>query len=120
MIDNFGVSDAILLGGATSGQTSMKGRDLACDIELSPLKNCKDLNIKLEVEYLFPTSSSGANFYTYQLPESPGMRKIFAHGIRMKKNPQTSENTFWIFTDFHGAMGSKVQLAPQHGNQWRR
>ena len=32
------------------------------------------------------------------------MRKILAHGIRMQKNPQTKEDTFWIFTDFHGVM----------------
>ena len=31
----------------------------------------------------------------------------------MKKNPQTKEDTFWIFKDFHGVMrGSKVQLGP--------
>ena len=27
-----------------------------------------------------------------------GMRKILAHDIRMQKNPQTKEETFWIFT----------------------
>ena len=31
-----------------------------------------------------------------------GMRKILAHDIRMEKNPQTKEDTFAIFTDFHG------------------
>ena len=36
--------------------------------------------------------------------EVVGMRKILAYNIRMKKNPQTKENTFWIFTDFHGVM----------------
>ena len=43
-IDDFGVSDAILLGGANSGQTSVKCRDLACDAEPLPLKNCKGLS----------------------------------------------------------------------------
>ena len=33
------------------------------------------------------------------------MRKILAHDMRMGKNPQTKEDTFWIFTDFHGVMG---------------
>ena len=33
--------------------------------------------------------------------EAMGMRKILAHDIRMKKNPQTKEDTFWIFKDFH-------------------
>ena len=36
--------------------------------------------------------------------EAMGMRKILAHNIRMKKNPQTKEDTFWILTDFHGIM----------------
>ena len=33
IIDDFRVSDAIFLGGANSGQTSKKSRDLACDAE---------------------------------------------------------------------------------------
>ena len=36
--------------------------------------------------------------------EAIGMRKILAHDMKMKKNPQTKEDTFWIFTDFHGFM----------------
>ena len=43
------------------------------------------------------------------------MTKILAHDIRMKKNPHTKEDNFWIFTDFQGVM-SKVQLVPPHGN----
>ena len=54
-IDNFGVNNAILLAGVDYGQTSIKCRDLACDVETPPLKNCKDLTMKLEVNYLFPT-----------------------------------------------------------------
>ena len=54
-LDNFGVNSAILLGVVDSGQTSIKCRDLPCDVEPPPLKNCKDLTIKLEVNYLFPT-----------------------------------------------------------------
>ena len=45
-----------------------------------------------------------------------GIRKILAYDIRMKKNPQTKEDTFWIFTDFHEVSGSKVQLALPHGS----
>ena len=57
----------------------------------------------MKFKYLFPASCSGANFYIYQLPEGLGMRKIFAHGIRMQKNRQSREDIFfWIFTDFHG------------------
>ena len=51
-IDNFGVNNAILLAGVDYGQTSIKCRDLAVP---PPLKNCKDLTMKLEVNYLFPT-----------------------------------------------------------------
>ena len=36
--------------------------------------------------------------------EAIGMRKILAHDMKMKKNPQTKEDTFWIFTDFHEVM----------------
>ena len=49
--------------------------------------------MKLEVKYLFPNSSSGANVYIYQLSEGLGMRKT-AHGIRMQKNSQTREAAF--------------------------
>ena len=100
-IDDFGVSDVILLGGANSGQTSIKFRDLACDAEPPLLKNCKALTMQLEVKYLFQTSFSGANFYIYELPEGLGIRKTLARGIRMQKNPQTREETFWVFTHFH-------------------
>ena len=62
--------------------------------------------MKLEVKYLFPTSSSGANFYIYKLYEGLGM---IAHGIRMQNNHGFS----WIFIDL---CGSKVQLAPLHKN----
>ena len=51
-----------------------------------------DLTMKLKVKYIFPTLSSVANFYIYQLPEGLGMKKILAHGIRMQKNPQTRED----------------------------
>ena len=91
---DFGVSDAFLFGCANSRQTSIKCRHLTCDIDPSLLKNCKDLTMKLEAEYLFSTSSSGANFYTYHLPEGLGMVKILAHGIKMQKNSQTKEENF--------------------------
>ena len=38
-----------------------------------------DLIMKLEVKYLFPTSSRSANFSIYQLPDDPVMRKILVH-----------------------------------------
>ena len=45
--------------------------------------------MKLEGKYLFPSSSLGASFCIYELPEILGTRKILAHGIRMQKNPKT-------------------------------
>ena len=60
--------------------------------------------MKFKVKYLFPTSSSGSNFYIYQLPEGLRIRKILAHGIMMQKNPQTRTGIFWIFTDFQGVI----------------
>ena len=37
------------------------------------------------------------------------MRKILAHDMRMKKNPQTKEDTLWIFPYFHGVMRVQSQ-----------
>ena len=49
------------------------------------------------------------------------MRKILAHDIRMQKNPQTKEDTFQIFTGFHGVM--RVQrptcIPARKIHQWR-
>ena len=39
------------------------------------LSNCKDLTLKLDVKYIFQTSSSGANLYKYEMPEDLKMRK---------------------------------------------
>ena len=60
--------------------------------------------MKLKVKYFFLASCSGGKFYIFQLPEGLGMRKILVHGTRIHKNPQSKENIFWIFTDFHGVM----------------
>ena len=50
-IDDFGVSNATLLGHANSDQTSIKCHDLTCDVELMLLKNYKHLSMKLEVKH---------------------------------------------------------------------
>ena len=54
--------------------------------------------------------------------ESMAIRKILAHDIRMKKNPQTKEDTFWIFTDVHGVMRvqSPTCTPARKFHQWRR
>ena len=36
--------------------------------------------------------------------ETMGIRKILALDVRMKKNPQTKEDTLWIFKYFYGFM----------------
>ena len=55
----------------------------------------KKFGNKIESQiYFFQTSSSGANFYICQLPESLEMRKILAHGIRMQKNRQTRRTCY--------------------------
>ena len=95
--DYFGVSVAIMLGGANSGQTSIKWFDLACDVESRPLKNCKDLTVKLEVKHPFPTSSWGTHFYIYQLPEGLRMRKILAHMVLGCKRIHKPGLTFSAF-----------------------
>ena len=48
--------------------------------------------MRLEVKYIFPTSTPGENNYIYKLPEGLGMRKILAHGTRIQKN---TKNTFF-------------------------
>ena len=88
-LNEFGVSVAILLGGANFGQNSIKYCDLDCNVEPLPFKNCKNLTMKLEVKYLFPNSSSDSNLYIYQLPEGLATRKILAHAIKMQMNPET-------------------------------
>ena len=40
----------------------------------------------------------------YNAKEAREIRKILAHDIGMKKNPQTKEDTLWTFKDFHGVM----------------
>ena len=45
----------------------------------------------------------------YDAEEAIGMRKILAHDMRMEKNPQTKEDTSWVFTDFHGVMRAQSQ-----------
>ena len=67
-------------------------------------QNYEDLTMKYEVKYIFPTSTPGLNNYIYKLPEGLGMRRIVAHGTRIQKNPQTREDIFWIFADFHRVM----------------
>ena len=108
--EDFGISVAILFGGANSNETFTKCCDLACDVELPLLKNCKNLTMTLVSFYNF---TFRLIFFSLSVAEGLGMRKTLAYGIRMQKNPYMRTNIFWIFMEL---CGSKVQLAAPHGN----
>ena len=113
VIDDFGVSNAFSLIGANSGQTSIKCRDLACNVESLPLNNCRDLTVKLEVKYIFPTSSSGLIFYVYELPE---MRKYQRMVLGCERIYNPGRKFFRSSRIFMELCGSKIQLAFLHGS----
>ena len=96
--DDFGVSVATLLDGTNSGQTSIKCSDLSALMEPPPSENCKCLIMKLKFKYIFPTSSSGTNFYIYQLPEGLEIRKILAR----YQYANVFANQGGYLPDFHG------------------
>ena len=58
----------------------------------------------------------------HNVEEAMGMRKILAHDINIKKNPESKEDTFWIFTDFHGVMRvqSPTCTLARKFHQWLR
>ena len=101
--------------GANPGQTSIKCRDLACDVEPPLLKIIRIWPWNLKSNIFSPTLSSGVHFYIYEMPKDLGMRKIWAHGTRMQKNPQTRRTFSGFSRIFMELCGSKVQLAPSHG-----
>ena len=76
--------------------------------------------MKLEVKYIFATSTPGVNNYIYKLPEDLGMRRILAHGTRIQISRQTREDILWIFTDFHRVMWvqSPTYTPRQKFHQW--
>ena len=47
---------------------------------------------------------SNTDMELHDAEEAMRIRKILACDIRMKKNPQSKEGSFWIFKDFHGIM----------------
>lgn len=117
----FGVSVAILCEGANSDQTTMKYCDLVCGVGIIAVGK-SGLTMKLGVKPLFPTPSSGFNFFIYQLFEGLEMRKISVHVIRMQTNPKTKVDSFWIFTDFTELLEFKVRHLPPAPKfqQWLR
>ena len=59
---------------------------------------------------------SNTDMEQHDAEESMAIRKILAYDIRMKKNPQTKEDTLWIFKDFHGVI--RVQ-SPTWNPAWK-
>ena len=75
------------------------------------------MNIKLQIKYLFPTSSWGTNVYIYQLPEGLRIKKILAHmvlGCKRIHKPGLIISAFWGI--FMKLCMSKVKLTPPHVN----
>ena len=68
-----------MIRGEKSGQRFVKCCEPACGVDPPPLKSCMGLAMKLEVKYLFPTSSRSANVYISQLPDGRVMRKILSY-----------------------------------------
>ena len=58
----------------------------------------------------------------YNAEEAREIRKILAHDIGMKENPQTKEDTLWTFKDFHGVMQvqTPTKTPARKFYQWRR
>ena len=69
--------------------------------------------MKLEVKYIFPTSTLGVNNYIYKLPEGLGMRNIST----WYQDTKESTNQGGLFLDFHrfswSYVGPKSKLNPQ-------
>ena len=53
-IDDFGISEAILHGGANSGQTSIKCRDLACGVRTIAVGKLQGFNHEIWSQISFP------------------------------------------------------------------
>ena len=70
--------------------------------------------MKFEVKYLFPTSSSGAYFYIYEIPEGLGMKKIWAHGTTDAKESINQGGHFPVSHGFSmSCAGPKSNLHPR-------
>ena len=46
------------------------------------------------------------------------IRKILAHDIDMRKNPQNKEDNIWIFKYFHGVMRVQSPTPARKFYQW--
>ena len=64
---------------------------------------------------------SNTGMELHDAEESMAIKKMLAHDIRMKKNPQTKEDTSWI-EDFYGVMWvqSPTCSPARKFQQWRR
>ena len=71
--------------------------------------------------YISISMWSNTGMELHDAEESMAIKKMLAHDIRMKKNPQTKEDTFWI-EDFYGVMWvqSPTCSPARKFQQWRR
>ena len=74
-----------------------------------------DVTMKLEAKYILPTSSSGVNFYIYQLSGGMQLKKSLHMVLRCKRIHKPGQ----MFSEFSQILmelcGSNVQLAASYG-----
>ena len=98
-IDNFRVSDTIVLGGINSGQTSSyKMLWSSLSYWTTTIKNCRESQTSFH-NFIFRWKL----LYLWAAWRSGNEKNIstWVH-TWIQKNAQTTEDIFWIFTDFYG------------------
>ena len=75
--------------------------DSACRVGTTVVRKLWGFYQEIGGKYLFPTSYSGASFFTYKLFEGLQVRKILADVIGMRQNPQIRVPVFLDLWNFH-------------------
>ena len=102
VVGDFGVSTAILLRGANSGQSSIKCCDLDCNIEQQPpLKIFKYLTMELEVRF---------SFIYHQFGKRPRKEKNISTWYYDGKESKLGQTSLGFLQIFMGLCGSKVPI----------
>ena len=122
--DDFGVSDAILLGDANFGQTSIKCRDLACNVETSPLKIVRIRPWNWKPNSFSQLHLQAQMFIFFRSRKVWKWEKYYHKMLGCKRihKPGAREDIFWIFKDFYGVMQvqSPTCTPTRKFHQWRR
>ena len=110
LVENFMGSNAILCGGANSGQTLFLmlwywTTAIFLRIQLWNWKSNIFSQLHLQAQF----------FFISQLPEGLGMRKILAHSIRMQR---IHKHQGAQFLDFNWAMWVQSPACPHRNFQW--